>query len=391
MGEFETYVSGRAAELPLYAKARAAARGGRAVHVPASLLDADLLLQRGAVLHAGSCHGALPTGGRRVLHALLTAQEGELVAAPDAGGAFADAAASLLVRRAIADEPAPIIVAVVPEGHANDLWDPKPSADPASPARPWLPHVESGAGAYRAHAEAGYVERAREAFLGEAERYLRRQHGSLELHQARMALRGRLDLVNSARMILANLAAAAGDEGPNEAATGLQIGRLAELCQLGSSEVEALRGSTGSLAEVDAALDGVRELELWLAVHVYESVWLEYAEGGVLLGAAELEHPRYHDLDAYWVQLSALAPVQRRTPSELAASFRYWRSSGEAAYNVDAIDLMGVTGAETIDAASALPLLGLARGGFVTGAAAGAPRGSLLALGLDACRWDWGA
>lgn len=390
MGALEEYVERHADELPLYRRARDAARGRAEVKVEASLLDSGMLYQRAAILHAGASHrGEL--AGRKALHALLCADEGELVQIPADDGSFADAAASLIVRGAIADGPAPLIITTSPGASPAGLWGLRAPAGRTAAGvwRRWLPPCpgERELGAYRAHAEEGYVRRAVAAVVEATAGYLGRRREGLDLHTARMALRGRLDLVNSARMILLNVVAS----GARDEAVGLQVDRLAQLCDLGEGEASRLRRSATSLVAIDRALDGVRSLELWLALHVFECAWLEYARGHALLSDEELGQRRYHYLDAYWVQLSALSLVSWRSPEGLAEGFRYLRGSGEAAYVVGKIDLLGVSGAAELDAGPTLPLLGLAKRAVVVGAESRGAGPSLAEVAGRACRWDWDA
>lgn len=360
---------------------RRAREGSPVTHVPPDLLDADLLYQRDAVLHSGCPDpGELTPGQRRVLHAEVSSGEGEVVAAPGGTGeaALRAAAATLLVDHAIADDRPPL-VAVVEPGPSGE----RPLLRPADA---WLPVPKGleGRELYLACSDAGWVAGARGEFVARSAAYLGRATGGLGLHDVRMALRGRLDRINSARMILINVVAAGGDP----ASVGLQLERLQDLCGLGDDVVAGLRASAGSLGDVDRSLDTVRSLECALAAHLFECVWLEYAEGGALLSPEELEHPRYNDLDAFWCQLSALRPVHRLTTAELLEGLRYLGWDGEVAEATGALDLLGVMGADRLDADQVLPAFSLARRALVTGSGA-APGASVMALAERACRWDF--
>lgn len=370
-------------ETPLLATMCAAAGGASATHVGADLLDADMLLQRDAVLHAGCREGGrLSHGQRRVLHAGIASAEGEVVAAGEELGvaALAGWVASLLVDRAIADGRPPL-VAVLAEDAAR-----VPAEVAGLGFGRWLPMPEGldGRELYLACSDGGWLAGARPAFLERASGYLGRDVRSSELHAVRMTLRGRLDRINSARMILTNVVAA----GAEPKAVGLQLERLAELCALSDDDVATLQASATSLASVDVALDGVRAREAALATHLFECAWLEYAEGGALLDAEELRHPRYHDLDALWCQLSALRPVHVLPAQGAERAFRYVCGNDEDGVARGMLDLVGVVGAERMDAEAMLPAFSLAGRALVTGVAP-AGEDSLLACAQRACRWTF--
>lgn len=323
-----------------------------AVKVPADLLDADLLYQRGAVLHEGMASSReLPKGSRRVLHALLTAPESSVVAAGREAGtdALSAAVASLVVHRAVADEE-PALIVVVGEDGAPACGGAAGSPDAVDGAvfGPWAQGEDA------ASAEAALVARAA--------RYLDRDPQALDLRGARMGLRGRLDRINSARMILLNVVASGGES----SAVGLQVDRLAQLCGLGEDFEERLLVASSSLGRADRALDAVRTHEFWLAVHVCECLWLEEAlrQGGSRGPAPCL--------------------VERVRPEDLA-------QAAQASLGGGPIDLLGVTGAESLGEAAVAPLVARARSVLVTGDAARAEGGSALAAGLAACQWDFSA
>lgn len=362
-----------APDTPLLDTIRAAMAGTSVTHVPSDLLDADMLYQRDAVLHSGSVAGpALAREQRRVLHAALSAREGEVVAAPDALGrrAMADCVATVLVDHAIADDRPPLVALLAP-------GDGEESASVPRLRGRWLSLPEGLAGRelYLACSDDAWLDHAKGDFLAQASRYLGRDAQGLGLHGVRMALRGRLDRINSSRMILANVVAA----GADAVSVDFQIGRLAELCPLDEDEAEALRVAAHTLAEVDVALDGVREQELELATHLFECVWLEYAEGGALLSVDELEHPRSHELDALWCQLSALQPVH---------VVRLGRDEPGRCPVEDGFDLLCVVDAQRLDAGEALPAFSWARCALVVGEGP-APEGSLLAAATRACQWSF--
>lgn len=312
------------------------------IKVPADLLDSAMLYQRDAVLHAGMAEpGPLPRAARRVLHALVSAAEGEVIAADASLGACALRAgmATLVVRRAVEDVGAPRLVVVGP-GSAE--LAPLPREGASGVGRRWVSGSDAGAPAAR-------------AFTSAAAAYLGRDAARLDLRSARMGLRGRLDRINSARMILVNVVAS----GADERAVGLQVGRLAELCGFGEAEEERLLAASSSLERVDEALDAIRAFELWLAVHVFECAWLEAAARGEEVPAFRL--------------------VETLEVGDLPAS----------CLEEDRIDLLGVVSAQDVPAGAVRPLVRSAGRSVVTGDLASASEGSALAEGLAGCRWDF--
>lgn len=329
------------------------------VKVPADLLDADMLYQRDAVLHSGraSCAELRPER-RRVLHALIAGRDGEVVADPMSRGVdvLADAAASLVVDRAVADVEPPRIVVVEGGGARPGAADgflgleglPGDENVPGDRglARRWIPEEASSD---LVSAEAG--------LLRTTASYLDRDVSQLDLHGARMGLRGRLDRVNSARMILVNVVAA--DSGQD--AVGLQVGRLAELCRFGEDLEERLLVASSSLRRIDAALDPIRAYELWLAVHVYECAWLALAERGEVTVDLRL--------------------VEHVSPDGLAVPMADNRP----------IDLLGILGADDVAYDAVRPLVSRASRTFAAEAVDTPAPGSALAFAASACRWDFSA
>lgn len=309
--------------------------------VPADLLDADMLYQRDAVLHEGMADAAsLAPERRRVLHAVVSAAEGEVVAcAGDGWDVATSAMATTVVHRAVADADPPRIVLVCP---ADAPVLPLGEDVPASfVERRWL--------------EAGADAASELTFLATAADYLSRDIAEVDLSLARMGLRGRLDRINSARMILVNVVASGGDR----MAVGLQVDRLAQLCGFGEDQEERLLWASRALAAVDEALDPIRLYEFWLAVHVRECAWLGLAREG-----------------------EAAAPLrlyERVTPEGLPA----------AAEDERPIDLLVILAADGVDDADVRPLVRSSARTFVAGDAASAGPSSALALGLAACRWDF--
>lgn len=312
------------------------------VKVPADLLDSDMLYQRDAVLHAGMPGDEpLSREARRVLHALVSAAEGEVVAAgaPLGVPALRAAIATLLVQRAVADVDAPCVAVAGPGAADAAAW---PGEGPTDAERRWVGGADAG-------------PQARAAFVATAAAYLRRDPARLDLRSARMGLRGRLDRINSARMILVNVVAA----GSDERGVGLQVDRLAELTGLGEDFEERLLTASSSLRQIDEALDRIRAYEFWLATHVFECAWLEAAARGEEVPALRLAEPLETD-DA-----AALARED------------------------EGIDLLGVVSAQDVPADAVLCLASHAGRVLVTGDVPSALPGSALAAGLDACRWSF--
>lgn len=314
------------------------------IKVPADLLDSDLLYQRDAVLHAGMA-GSEPLSreARRVLHALVSASEGEVIAVQDSLGvpALRAGIATLLVQRAVADVPSPCIVVMGPQAAGATAW-PEPGPQATDLGRRWVAGDEAGAS-------------VRSAFVARAAAYLGRDPALLDLRGVRMGLRGRLDRINSARMILINVVAA----GSEERAVGLQVGRLAELCGFGEAQEERLMAAASSLGRVDEALDRVRAQEFWLAVHVFECAWLEAAARGEEVPDFRL--------------------VELPQTDEAAA----------LAQEDESLDLLGIVSAQDVPAGEASAPLGHAGRVLVTGDSSAPDPGSALCEGLAVCRWSF--
>lgn len=313
------------------------------IKVPADLLDADMLYQRDAVLHAGMASvGPLTHPRRRVLHAVLSAAEGEVVAAEGDGCDVLSAAmATSVVSRAVADvEPARVVV-VCPSG-VGDFPEREP-AESSFVERRWLPDDADAA--------------CELTFLATAADYLGRDIAEVDLKTARMGLRGRLDRINSARMILINVVASGGDQ----MSVGLQVDRLAQLCGFGENQEERLLRASRGLRSVDEALDPIRRREYWLAVHVQECAWLELAREG------RTEAP--------------LQLVERVGVDHLA----------DATADDKPIELLGVLDGGLVEWEGVRPLAERARRTFVAGSMSEAGDSSALTEALAACRWDFPA
>lgn len=362
----------------------------------------DGLLTR-ALAACGSMSDGFPLtpSQRRAVHGFLTDGDGDVTAVSGPPGTgkttmLQAVVASTLTRRALDEEPPPLIVGTSTNNQAVtniiDAFASVTKEEPGPLDHRWLPQAQDGAagdapmtslavycpskakwneaahkylveddrraGVYADHSDEAYLEAARDRFVTKAFAYF---GSASDVAGLRTLLHEALcEVDETRRRLLATMAT----EGPGT--------RFADLCQrvLTNPLLSGLEHLTElsmcrDLESLDAELDRtLRYAAFWLAVHYYEASWLD----SEFLSSDERWKNTRRAMDTYWSQAPALTPCFVMTAYQVPKYFALYAKTGEPRpFDIGRIDLLIVDEAGQVDTPVGLPPFALAKRALVVG------------------------